>query len=289
MSHLHQPYCRQLLLECDDPIFGGPLFQGRNGKPTKKGTDLESRNSEDAVTWSVFRLLERHFSNLGWLSGLLALSGCEQMVAGSAALSFWEKGYPPRSRLLWLLEHLDDPRVASSRGAKQDPDRLRELGKNRVEYRKRIKDGQIRGRHPWVLEGPTEFDLVMRAPGLLVALEAKLFSDVSSDVRWDSGREQITRVIDAGRELTTEGDELAFLLVTDRRRHDPPKRYEALMAEYMIHGACGLSPDKVGWLTWGEIFKWLSDHREQCSSEQKTWIDRLELYLAERSLLASDR
>jgi len=58
-DHQHQPYCQQLLLDCDDPIFQGPLFRGKDGGPTKKMRDLESPNSEDAVTWSVFRLLGR--------------------------------------------------------------------------------------------------------------------------------------------------------------------------------------------------------------------------------------
>ena len=74
MAHQHQTYCKQLLLDCDDPIFQGHLFRGRKGGPTKKMRDLESPNSEDAVTWSIFRLLERHFADQPWLAGLLGHS-----------------------------------------------------------------------------------------------------------------------------------------------------------------------------------------------------------------------
>jgi hypothetical protein len=283
-AHQHQLYCQQLLLDCDDNIFQGPLFRGKNGGPTKKMRDLESPNSEDAVTWSVFRLLERHFADQPWLPELLALAGCALVVTGTPQISFWEKGYPPKKRLLWLLDNLDHPRVAESQGARQDPNRLPEIQQHLDEYRQRIKDGKIRTQDKWVLEGPTEFDALIRSQKLLVAVEAKLYSDVATEVHWDKERDQIARVIDAGLELARQ-DDFCFLLVTDQRRHQPPKLYERLMAQYRSSPPLDLPPNRLGWLTWGEIYEWLEGRRASCGAEQSAWIDKLAPYLAQRSLL----
>lgn len=283
-THQHQAYCQQLLLDCDHPIFQGPLFRGRRGGPTKKMRDLRSPHSEDAVTWSVFRLLEGHFTDHPWLPELLALAGCAGEVSGPPRVSFWEKGYPPPSRLLWLLDNLDHPRVAQSSGAREDPDRLRLIRDNLADYRRRVQDGHIRRPNKWVLEGPTEFDAVIRAPGLLVAVEAKLYSDVAAEVTWDKERDQIARVVDAGRELAGS-DDFCFLLVTDRHHHDPPLLYEHLMADYRASGSLGLVANRLGWLTWGEIYTWLAGRRAGCSTEQAAWIDRLASYLGQRSLV----
>jgi hypothetical protein len=282
-THHHQAYCQQLLLDCDHPIFQGPLFRGKRGGPSKKMRDLESPNSEDAVTWSVFRLLGGHFADQPWLLGLLRLAGCQVAVGGPPRVSFWEKGYPPPSRLLWLLDNVDHPRVAQSSGARKDPDRLRLIRENLADYRWRVQDGQIRRPNKWVLEGPTEFDAVIRAPGLLVAVEAKLYSDIAATVTWARERDQIARVIDAGRELAGS-DDFCFLLITDRYHHDPPKVYGQLMADYRASGSLGLPADRLGWLTWGEIYNWLAGRHPQYSVEQMAWIDKLESYLAQRSL-----
>ena len=283
-GHQHQSYCQQLLLGCDDAIFEGPLFRAKHGGPTKKMRDLESPNSEDAVTWSVFRLLELHFTDDPWLPELLALAGCDSAASGIPRATFWEKGYPPPSRLLWLLDHVDEPRVTESQGARKDPNRLELVRHNLEEYRRRVKQGAIRGRHKWVLEGPTEFDAIIRTDGLQVAVEAKLYSDVTTYVRWDTGRDQIARVVDAGLELAG-GRDFAFLLVTDRRRHAQLKKYECLMNEYRAGGLSSLPPDALGWLTWGEVYDWLEGCRARCSIDQRDWIDRLGAYLALRSLL----
>jgi hypothetical protein len=246
--------------------------------------DLASPHSEDAMTWSVFRLLEGYFADHPWLLELLALAGCEVEVSGPPQVTFWDKGYPPRSRLLWLLDHLDHPRVVGSSGARKDPARLRLVQQNLAEYRQRIQDGQIRRRNKWVLEGPTEFDAVIRAPGLLVAMEAKLYSDIAVQVTWDKERDQIARVVDAGRELAGP-DDFCFLLITDRHHHDPPMLYEHLMADYRASGSLGLPANRLGWLTWGEIYAWLAERSANCSAEQVGWIDRLKSYLVQRSLL----
>jgi len=284
--HQHQPYCDQLLLDCNAPIFQGSLFVGTNGDPTKKMRDLRSPNGEDAVTWSVFQLLNRHFADLPWLPELLTLAGCRIEAADQPEIAFWEHGYPSKERLLWLLSHTQDPRVAQSRGARKDPSRLELIRQHLDEYTRDINDGKTRSKQRWILEGDTEFDLIIRCPGVLVAVEAKLYSDLSTDVTWDTGRDQISRVVDVGIEVARqESREFCFLLVSDRRQHDPPKEYERLMTEYRASPPAGLSADHLGWLTWGEIYDWLAERKSQCSTTQVAWIDKMRSYLAERSLL----
>lgn len=281
--HQHETYCKQLLLDCDDPIFQGHLFRGKKGEATKKMKDLQNPRSEDAVTWSVFRILDRHFADQPWLSELLTLARCDVPVTEKPSVTFWEKKYPPRERLLWLLNNTDDPRVAESDGARNDPERLLLVQQNLVEYRRRIEKGQV-GRYKWVLEGRTEFDAVIRCQGLLVAMEAKLYCDVSRGIRWDRERDQIARVIDAGLELA--GDNVfAFLLVTDRRQHDRPKQYERLIAYYRSNPPRDLPANRLGWLTWGEIYRWLAGRRARYTTEQEEWVQRLRGYLANRSLV----
>ncbi len=284
--HQHQPYCDQLLLDCNDPIFQGSLFVGKNGDPTKKMRDLHSPNSEDAVTWSVFRLLDRHLAGLHWLSELLALGRCRIEAADQPEIAFWERGYPSKERLLWLLNHTQDPRMAESDGAGEDPKRLRLVRQRLDEYTRHINDGKTRSRRKWILEGPTEFDVIIRCHGLLVAVEAKLYSDVATEITWDTGRDQIARVVDVGLEVARqESREFCFLLVSDRRQHDPPKEYERLMTAYRASPPDGLSADHLGWLTWGEIYDWLAEQKSQCSTTQVAWIDKMRGFLAQRSLL----
>jgi hypothetical protein len=283
MAHQHEAYCQQLLLDCDDPIFEGPLFRSKKGGPTKKMRDLANPRSEDAVTWSVFRLLDRHFTDQPWLPELLALAGCDVAATGTPNVTFWEKRYPPQERLLWLLNNTDNPRVAKSAGARNDPERLPLVRQNLAEYRRRIEKRQV-GRYKWVLEGPTEFDAVVRCPGLLIAVEAKLYCDVSIGIRWDRGRDQIARVIDAGLGLAGNA-EFAFLLITDQRQHEPPKEYERLMAHYRSNPPRDLPAKRLGWLTWGEIYHWLAQRHVEYTAEQTEWLQRLRAYLLDRSLI----
>ena len=283
--HQHQPYCDQLLLDCNDPIFQGSLFVGNNGNPTKKMRDLHSPNSEDAVTWSVFRLLDCHFADSPWLPELLTLAGCRIEAAGQPEIAFWKHGCPSKERLLWLLNHTQDPRVAESGGASEDPKRLSLVRQHLDEYTRHINDGKTRSRRKWILEGPTEFDVIIRCPGLMVAVEAKLYSDVSTKITWDAGRDQISRVVDVGLEVARqESREFCFLLISDRRQHDPPKHYERLMPECRANPPAGLSADHLGWLTWGGIYDWLAEQKSQCSATQVSWIDKMRGFLAQRSL-----
>jgi hypothetical protein len=298
--HTHEAYCENLLLDCDHPIFGGPLFRGKDGRPTKKLKDLESPNSEDAVTWSVFRVLERYFGTMAWPEGLLKIAFGQPVVLGclEPEVAFWEKVPPPASRLLWLLEHADVRRVATSAGANEDPSRLPRVTTNLAEYRRRILKGQTRGRRPWILEGPTEFDTLIRCPGTLIAIEAKYKSDIDDHIRWDTGRDQIGRVMDVGLALAQqEGRTFYFILITDARQHELPMCYERLMPRYQFDPAFLVEQlphrssqdlevlhNHLGWICWRDIAGWLNERRGALDAVQLEWMRPLESYLRDRSL-----
>ena len=251
--------------------------------------DLEKPNSEDAVTWSVFRLLETKFSNCTWLAEILNLSGCTaDLSEGNPHIHFWEKGYPSTSRLLMVLDHLDEPCIRESRGVKRNPNRYDDLTANREEYRKRIKAGHVRGRTPWVLEGPTEFDAVIRTPREIIAVEAKLYSDISTSTMWDTSRDQIARVIDTGSVLAKE-HALFFLLITDHYEHHPSKKYEGLIRRYRTGLDFPSFQNRIGWLTWGDIYKWLVQRNQSFTEEQREWIGSLYTYLLKRKLITTER
>ena len=297
---VHETYCDNLLLDYDAPIFGGSLFRGKDGRPTKKLVDLESPISEDAVTWSVFRVLARHFLSVPWVEGLLR-TACGESIALACPepqVSFWEHAWPPASRLLWLLEHIDEPRIANSVGAGEYPQRLPQVRANLPEYRQRILSGQTRGRRAWILEGPTEFDALIRCPGMLVAIEAKFKSDIEDHVRWDADRDQIGRVIDVGLALAQEEDRtFHFLLITDSKQHEPPKRYEQRMPRYQSDPAFlprqlphrsseeleGLQ-SHLGWISWPQILDWLRQQSPALDTLQRQWVTALESYLQQRNL-----
>jgi len=282
-AHVHQRYCRQLLLDCDDPIFAGPVFGSLRNKQ-----HLESDASEDAITWSVFRLLDRHFGNLPWMDGLFREAGCRIEVHGKPSVSFWVTAGPPESRLLWLLDHLHDPSITQSDGAKKYPERLADLQSNTSYYSRRIRAGEVRGLVPWVLEGASHVDVILCASRLVVAVEAKYHSKLEVGSTWDTGRDQIARVGDAGLAMARKDEDVAFLLVTDARVHRPPKNYESLMKQYRSDSSFPIARDHLGWLTWGEIYRWLERQRPHCNPLQVEWIEQLRAYLGARRLLGAD-
>lgn len=282
-THVHQRCCRQLLLDCDDPIFEGPVFGSLRNKQ-----HLESDESEDAITWSAFRLLDRHFGNLPWLDGLLREAGCAVEVHGKPSISFWVTADPPQSRLLWLLDHVHDRRITQSDGARKYPARLADLQAHVDFYRQRVREGKVHGRARWVLERASHIDAVFRTSRLIVAVEAKYHSPLEVGSTWDTGRDQIARVVDAGLALAQENQDFVFLLVTDARVHRPPKNYESLMQQYRSDSSFPIAGDHLGWLIWGEIYRWLERQRPHCTPVQVEWIERLRAYLGARQLLSVD-
>jgi hypothetical protein len=284
-----------LYIDKDHPIFRGPLFVGQGGSPTLKASYLASPDSEDAVTWSVFQTLSRIPPNhwLGefirrstsrsrtrfpvdclvgsWLGGLIrrstgvavTISDCD-----TVDIKFWPHVPAPQSRLLWLLDHLDDPRIQESEGAgtgaDADPGRLERIRRQLASYWEKAQSGRL-VRDIAVLEGETELDALIEHPRFLVAIEAKYTADLHPHTKWDRERDQLGRVIDIAIELSSQQRKPGFaVLVTDRRSHDQPKLYEHLAPRYQdreflrekLPHRTTEELDRlagVGWITWREV------------------------------------
>jgi hypothetical protein len=297
-----------LYIDKDHPILRGPLFVGRKGGPKKKARYLASPDSEDAVTWSVFRTLLR-IASCRWLSRFVEdASGVAGTILDTEMtnmeieyIKFWPHVPAPQSRLLWLLDHLDDPRISEkSKGACADrarPEPKRRLPRIRRRfpfYREKARTGcLVRG--IGVLEGATELDALIEHPSFLVAVEAKYTADLHPFTTWDSERDQLGRVIDIAIELSLQQRKPSFaVLVTDQRSHDSPLLYEKLAPLYQTDR--GFLREKlphrtaeeldrlagVGWITWREVLDGID--QQGLSGCERQLLCGLAAYLSVRRL-----
>jgi hypothetical protein len=280
-----------LYIDKDHPIFSGPLFVGHDGSPTKKALYLARPDSEDAVTWSVFRTLLR-IAPCRWLSEFVtrptgvavSILDADKSNMEIEYIKFWPHVPAPQSRLRWLWDHRHDRRVQESRGAGENPGRLQCM-----------EEKVAQGHKIPVLEGDTELDALIEHPGFLVAIEAKYKADLTPDTTWDSERDQLGRVIDIAIELSLQQGKPSFaILVTGQRSHDSRLSYEELAPSYQTdrgflreklpHRTAG-ELDRlagVGWITWKELLEGVDqDGLSRC---EKELLSGLADYLKTRGL-----
>jgi len=290
-------YRDNLYIDEEHPIFTGSKFVGRDGRPTKKMRDLFDPLSEDAVTWSVFRCLQR-FDSRYWLKILMEKAFGTSCECADGIVHFWRNAPPPKERLIWLLEHLDEMRVALSIGAQQYPDRIARVKMRLDHWLEVARRGHLRPGMLGCLEGDTELDALIEAPNFITAIEAKYTSDISLNTTWDTDRDQIGRVIDSGFTLSSE-KEFYFLLVTDSKHHASGKQksYERLIQYYQrdLEFLQRKLPHRakkelqrllghVGWLTWSDIVVTIRQYEEIKTLEQRMLIEGLMTYLRTRHL-----
>lgn len=297
-NKLLNSYRDNLYTDRDHSIFRGPKFVGRDGQPTKKMRHLCDPLSEDAVTWSVFRTLQR-LDPKYWPRILMEKAYGVSCTSANSSVSFWRDVPPPKERLIWMLEHLDEMRIVHSRGAQRYPDRVERVKMRLNHWLEIAGKGHLRPRMLGCLEGDTELDALIETPHSIIAIEAKYTSDLSLDTRWDTDRDQIGRVIDSGLALATE-KEFYFLLVTDAKCHAPgeEKSYEELIRHYQhdlefvrrklphraeeeLHKLLG----HIGWLRWSDIVETVRQSEAITTPEQKMHIEGLSAYLRARHLL----
>ncbi len=88
-----------LIVDPDDPLIAGQARNWRYGKGLVKGLSyLGSENSEDALTWNVFKTLEKSNPE-NWFAEIfpqIILDKDEQFI--DPMLKFWEKYFPPPLR-----------------------------------------------------------------------------------------------------------------------------------------------------------------------------------------------
>lgn len=314
----------RLLLDADDPIFSGPLFVGEGGEARKKLRDLVSTRSEDAITWSVFHSFTR-LPTPEWMGSLLAT--CPSAPRSfpesiEAVVECWRKILPPRSALLWMLEHLDQ---LSSRAPEETVRRLERVRHDLAHWLDLVCTAPP-PRGLGVFEGPTEADLVVETPQFTVLIESKYTSDIATATTSWPQRDQIARCIDAALELAGPDREPYFVLITDDYAHPqvdtmarwmgptppspageapalpvsyvPALQYEILMPRYMNEPSFLASrlphrcPEEVqrleghiGWLSWADLIDGVLDRSAGFTPEQHLVLRRLVDWLRDKRLL----
>jgi len=211
---------------------------------------LNSSDSEDFLTWSVFRPLKDIRPLSKWLlpflqRGLNELDACEKTDPDEAEIKFWygrksKEFYPPEEHQEWLKNRLQDSKV--------------------LKLRERAKVGRR-------LEGPTEVDLVIESPKTLTFVEAKYTADIDYKTTYDPCRDQITRNLDVG---TYQAERLRkrffFILLT-------PEYYERSRLFWYRMQECMKDPESlkgrlpyrsinfeelsksIGWVLWRDVIE----------------------------------
>lgn len=174
------------------------LRQRRSGKALDRM--LTSTNSEDWVTWTVFRTLERQPR---WFPSLLQVAGLTDVaVTPQPVVAMWRSAPSPKA-----YERASRARMAAS----SDPLH------------------QLRAGDPKPVESNTEVDIAIEGATFLWFLEAKLHSDLSASTTYDPTRNQLVRNIDVLLEQARGRRALMSLVVLDERAD---RLHTQLVAQY---------------------------------------------------------
>ena len=177
-----------------------------------KPQDLErmytSPNSEDWVTWSTMRLLERQPADKWWR---VVVEAAERDAGSSHR---WMALRTPPNVELWRSVPSPEAYEAASRRRMAESD---------------VEEWRTRSTNARAVEGSTEVDLVFDAAAYLVFVEAKLHSDISISTTYDPDRNQIARNIDCVIEQAGRREPFFWMLVDDR---NPERLYMELIERY---------------------------------------------------------
>jgi len=181
-----------------------PVLEEQELRRRRQGKALErmltSLKSEDWVSWTVFRLLERQ---PGWWPALLSTAELDGVDHQSVpAIKLWRAVPSPSA-----YERASRARMSTSVDA---------ATRERAQLSKPV-------------EGATEVDITIEGPDLLWFLEAKLHSDLSANTTYDPTRNQLARNIDVLLEQARGRRAVMSLVVLDRGAH---RFHTQLVAQY---------------------------------------------------------
>jgi hypothetical protein len=228
-AHLRGRAGSSILAVCDTPTTRTARLNGVSREPfpimdrdrfdrhpkARKIQDRErmlySNASEDWVTWTAFRLLEK-YAPTTWWPDLVELAKDEnpQLTLPSA----WQK---TPEVLLWET-------VASPRGY-EIASRERMRRSNNLAW-------VARSKIPRPVEGESEIDIILRNNALVVFAEAKLGSDISPSTTYDPHRNQIVRNIDCVLDRAEGRVPMFWMVVRDT---GPARAYTQLLGHYRAH------------------------------------------------------
>ena len=225
-------YQDNIIVDKGHPAFRTSRFIDSEGNPTSQLHDLGNPKKKEGILWNTFQTLNK-LENTIWLPPLgESIFGRPIEGVTYLAMLYWKVVAPPPPRHLWLFENLDHDRVTQSRGAKEYPERLKEISGHLDYWKDLAREGILNTYMEGCMENPLELDLVMDSPSFMIAIIGRNSEDIFTEETWDRERDEISKVIDLGLELTQGRKILYVLLVSDRESHDPPKAYDELLPRY---------------------------------------------------------
>lgn len=180
----------------------------KSHKPKDLKRILYSEASEDWVTWTVFRLLER-CTRSTWWSHIVNLARTENQRLTLPA--GWEE--TPKVCLWHCVPSPSGYEMASR-------DRMRRS--NDEAWVKRSNNSRP-------VEGQSEIEVILQNKVLVVFAEAKLGSDISLTTTYDPDRNQIVRNIDCLLDQVNDRVPMFWMLV---REDNQARSYVRLLNEY---------------------------------------------------------
>jgi hypothetical protein len=208
-----------------------------NASRARKSRSLGSRDNqydkaEELITFYTFAPLELREDRREAVQQILSLGGIREHVEQPLALAFEKQLEPPKSYLEWL-----------ARKPSEHPIRyVREQGSEHAKA----------GKH---LETNTHVDVVLEAKNLLILVEVKFTSDISSQTTFNAHRNQLARTIDAGISRLKKDQRLVVLLCSPSEFYRKKSRFYY----YKLQEYADLSKVKedIVWRELGEIQKHL--------------------------------
>ena len=167
--------------------------------------------AEELITFYTFAPLELREDKNDVVQDILRLANVHESVRGKINVSFEKQLRPPKGYLMWLTK---------------------EVGKHPVRYiREQGKEHTKTGKR---LEANTHVDTIIETENLLILIEMKFTSDISTQTIFNSNRNQLARTIDVGiSEAKKKGKRLVVLLCSPSEfYHKRSKLYYYKIQEY---------------------------------------------------------
>jgi len=208
-----------------------------NAQEAKKSGSLEPKDNqydkaEELITFYTFAPLEMREDKKQVVQEILGFCGIGESVEEPLALAFERQLSPPRAYLEWLT---------------------REVSKHPIRYVR--EQGREHAEAGKPLETNTHVDVVLEAKNLLILVEVKFTSDISSQTTFNVHRNQLARTIDAGMSRLKKDQRLIVLLCSPSEFYRKKSRFYY----YKLQEYTDLKKieDDIGWRELAEIKKHL--------------------------------
>lgn len=163
--------------------------------PSQKGTVSDKKanqydKAEQLITFYAFAPLCLREDEVEIVQKMLRLVDLKTDVSRLEKLSFEKQFPPPKGYLKWLADHADEHPVKY----------VREEAEDHIKNRK-------------TLETNTHVDVTIESENLLILIEMKFTSDISTQTTFNPNRNQLARLIDVGIEVAKKDNKKLVVLV----------------------------------------------------------------------------